>query len=203
MHNFYRSKLLILDTASSVYDIYIVGASPILGKVHLIAKNAASFKSKRKIQLKQGNLLSAVIFHKNRYYLSDFSVSASYFANLKSLNHVKTLTKFLKIIEGFYVYPDFDEFNMIQELLDNTFITYKYSIPMASVLLLTLFRILPTGLKCNLCKQTKMHGYITEAGWICSNCYNQQKFSSALNLDFTTEQKSLKSLDIVINTMLQ
>lgn len=209
MLNFYRTKVLILEEYSSVYDIYIVGISPILGKVHLIAKNAASSKSKRKIQLKRGNLLNAVIFHKNRFYLSDTSVEASFFTNLNSLNQVKALNLILEIINGFYIYPDFTEFNEIIKILKNTFLIHKYTISTASILILYLFRILPSGIKCQNCKEDKRNGYLTEYGWTCNACYlklNKNNFTgleSKLPLNFKDDMSSIQSLNTIINTMIK
>ena len=176
MSNFYRTDLLVLDVTKGIYDMYLTVLSPVLGKVHVIAKHASSSKSKRKVQLKKGNVLNAIIFNKNRYYLSDFAVKQSLFLNLESVDEVKLLELWLKIIEGFSLYADFKEFKYILFLLEHTFLHKKIKHNVGTIYFLNMYNILPFKAVCSSCKKTKLSGVVTkESVWLCNDCYNADK----------------------------
>ncbi len=132
MPKFYRSRLIITDVFFSIYDAYVEAISDTLGKMHVIVKNAGSLKSKRRILLKKGHFIESIIFHKNRYYLTDIKILIPFSALCSNIYEVKFLEKILYLISGFLIYPDLAEFNFILETLTLTLKDKKLTIPMAT-----------------------------------------------------------------------
>ena len=190
------TDILITNVRHSQNDLYIRGLSHILGVIEAIVKNANLPYSRRSVLLSKGTLIKAVLYKKNRLYVSDFETLVRFYVNLNTYKEHLLFEDLLWFWERFWVadYSIFKELLSQLELLTSSVSTKSALIKLTLWTILRLEIIPSYYLYCRKCRQFIKKGRISYTISYCDDCLNSKNVPS----DFPLLRIDLYTLDGIL-----
>ena len=200
MSKIISTKGVVVGVTPYLSDLRISLITPGMGKLYAIAKHANSSGSKRKRFLVPGVEISAKLYIKNHYYLSNIEFLHNFVGNLESYFQAQVLKIIFSALDSFYTIDDSVKYLEIIELLKEFKSTRKFYSYAAGLKILELLGLvdLKTGTKCRVCNISMQQGYFCKGGFFCGK-HLPSDSSRSFKYNIKTDKGKLQLLSDILD----
>ena len=196
-----KLKGLILKKTNFFNDLALRVLTTEYGVITLIAKNAASPKSRRGKVLTPGVILEFKSYFKNHYYLNEFNIKDNLAPYTDTYEKSAYLYLVFDAIDKHFVYSNPELAKKIVKLLykllrskDKTKLAlFTFNIFYDLNLINSKYPV------CNVCKKVTKKGYFVEGNILCRHDHKFNKKQTSIPFDFSKSSDLIRFFKDVLN----